>query len=128
MQTDFKPDGYSTISPYLIVPGAQQVINFLIRVFDGVPLRRFTDDSGRIAHGEVKIADSVLMLAEAIEGWPASSAHVHVYVPNVDEVYHKALDAGGVSVQAPEKKDDPDRRCGVTDSSGTTGWIATQVE
>jgi PhnB protein len=111
MQTDFKPTGYSTISPYLIVSGAQQTIDFLIRVFDGVPLRQFTDDQGRIAHGEVQIEDSV-----------------HVYVSNVDKAYRKALDAGAVSVQAPEKKDDPDRRCGVTDSSGTTWWIATQVE
>jgi uncharacterized glyoxalase superfamily protein PhnB len=53
-------------------------------------------------------------------------AHVHVYVPDVDDAYARALAAGAESVQAPVRKEDADRRAGVRDTNGTTWWIGTQ--
>ena len=79
-------------------------------------------------HSEVRIEDSVLMVADSVEGWPAAPAHVHVYVRDVDSTYRRALDAGAASVQEPTKKDDPDKRGGVRDAGGTTWWISTKVE
>ncbi len=128
MSVPFKPPGYSTVSPYLIVAGAQDTIAFLERVFNAVEKRRFTDESGKIAHAEVLIGDSVVMLAQGGEGWPPVPSHVHIYVADVDTTYKLALEAGGISVQEPMKKDDADKRCGVRDSGGTTWWIATMVE
>jgi uncharacterized glyoxalase superfamily protein PhnB len=52
---------------------------------------------------------------------------VHVYVPDVDDTYNRALAAGGVSVQEPVKKEDDDKRGGVMDPGGTTWWISTKV-
>ena len=124
---DFKPDGYSTVSPYLIVTDAELTIRFLQTVFDANEIRRFADDSGRLMHAEVRLGDTVVMLADCTDSWPAIPSYVHVYVPDVDEAYRRALAAGGTSVQEQAKKDDDDKRGGVKDGGGTTWWIATKV-
>ncbi|HZG42357.1 MAG TPA: VOC family protein [Longimicrobium sp.] len=128
MSGSHKPEGYSTVSPYLIVDGASETIEFVVRVFDGVPLRRFADESGKLVHAEVRIDDTVVMVADAVQGWPAVPSHVHVYVADVDATYRRALEAGASSVQEPVQRDDPDKRGGVKDAGGTTWWIATKVQ
>ena len=79
-------------------------------------------------HSEIRLDDSVLMIADSAEGWPALPAHVHVYLPDVDAAYTAALKAGAESVQEPVKKQDADKRGGVKDAGGTTWWIGTKVE
>jgi PhnB protein len=129
MMQQSKPDGYSTVSPYLVVDGAAETIAFLQRVFGAEELRRFPDDSGRIIHAEVRIGDTVLMIADpGPPDWPAVAGHVHVYVEDVDASYREALSAGAESVQEPVQKEDEDRRGGVRDAGGTTWWIATRME
>ena len=123
-----KPDGYSTVSPYLVVSGAQRVIDFLTRTFDATRLRRYDMPDGSIMHAEVRIGNTVVMLGDAGSEWPPVPAFLHVYVDDVDATYQRALAAGGVSVQEPQRKgDDPDRRGGVKDPGGNTWWIATPV-
>lgn len=128
MSQTYKPDNYNTVSPYLIVDGANGTIEFIKTVFGAVELRRFPDATGRIMHAEVRIDDTVLMLADSVEDWPSVPSHVHIYVNDVDTIYKRALEAGGLSVQEPIKKDDEDKRGGVKDAGGTTWWIATKVE
>ena len=123
-----KPQGYTTVSPYLIVDGASATIDFLRTVFGAVELRRFPDASGKVMHAEVRIDDTVVMLADGGDAWPPIPSYVHVYVRDVDATYASALEAGATSVQAPVKKDDEDKRGGVKDAGGTTWWIATRVE
>jgi len=127
MSCAHKPDGYSAVSPYLIVDGASATIDFLVRVFGAAELRRFPDDSGKLMHAEVRIDDTVVMLADGGEGWPPVPSYVHVYVADVDDTYRRALEAGASPVQEPVKKDDDDRRGGFKDPGGTTWWIATKV-
>ena len=107
--------------------GARWTIEFLVQAFNAEPMRHFADPSGKIMHAEVRIDDTVLMIADSAEGWPSIPAHVHIYVPDVDATYQRALEAGARSVQVPVKKDDADKRGGVKDASGKTWWIATQV-
>lgn len=128
MSRSYKPDGYSTVSPYLIVDGASRTIEFLVRVFDAVELRRFPDQAGKLMHAEVRIDDTVVMIADAGDGCPPVPSQVHVYVNDVDATYRRALEAGATSVQEPVKKEDEDKRGGVKDAGGTTWWIATGVE
>jgi PhnB protein len=123
-----KPDGYTTVSPYLIVDGASATIDFLQKVFAGVELRRFADQSGKVMHAEVRIDDTIVMVADGAEGWPPVPSHVHIYVRDVDATYRRALKAGAASVQEPVKKADADKRGGVKDAGGTTWWIATKVD
>ena len=126
-QTPFKPTGYSTVSVYLVADGAQRVIDFLQAVLDVEPLRRDDRPDGLVEHAEVRLGDSVVMLTDSAEGFPAFPVWLHVYVPDVDETYRRALDAGGRSVQEPRQKGDADRRSGVMDPCGNTWWFATQV-
>lgn len=128
MSESYKPANYTSVSPYLVVDGADATITFLQRVFGAEEIRRFSDDEGRVVHGELRIDGCVLMLADSVEDWPAVPAHVHIYVPDVDDTYSKALAAGATSVQAPLKKGDEDKRGGVRDAGGTTWWIGTKVE
>jgi len=128
MSESYKPANYTSVSPYLVVDGADATITFLQRVFGAEEIRRFSDDEGRVVHGELRIDGCVLMLADSVEDWPAVPAHVHIYVPDVDATYAKALAAGATSVQAPLKKGDEDKRGGVRDAGGTTWWIGTKVE
>jgi PhnB protein len=126
--TSYKPHTYSTVSPYLIVNGANETIEFLTKVFGATELRRFPDANGKITHAEVRLEDTVLMLADSAEGWQAVPTHVHIYVSDVDATYRRALESGATSVQEPVKKDDADKRGGVKDAGGTTWWIATKIE
>lgn len=127
MNMSYKPATYSTVSPYLIVADAAATIEFLERVFDAVELRRFPRPDGKLMHAEIRIDDTVVMLADSVEGWPPVPSFVHVYVADVDETYRRALEAGAESVQEPVQKEDEDKRGGVKDAGGTTWWIATRV-
>jgi PhnB protein len=123
-----KPHGYTTVAPYLIVDGASGTIEFLRNVFGAVELRRFPGPAGKIMHAEVRIDDTVVMIADGADGWPPVPSHVHVYVRDVDAAYRRALEAGAASVQEPVKKADADKRGGIKDAGGTTWWIATKVD
>lgn len=128
MAKAYKPEGYTSVAPYLMVENAARTVDFLLRTFGAAELRRIPDGSGGIMHAEVRIDDTVVMLADRPPSYPAIEAHVHVYVPDVDATYRRAIEAGGTPVQEPIKKDDPDKRGGVRDAGGTTWWIATQVD
>lgn len=123
----YKPDGYNSLSPYLVVDDPDAVMAFLERVLGAKRLRRFEDDEGGVVHAEIRVDDTVVMIGGASEEWPAMRYNLHVYVPDVDATFQAALDAGAEAIQAPEQKDDPDRRCGVRGPGGNAWWFATQV-
>lgn len=127
MESNYKPSGYPSVSAYLIVSDAAATIDFLCRVFDAREIRRFDSEQGGIMHAEVRLDDSVLMIADDPSGGSGVPAHVHIYVEDVDAVYERAVKADAESVQAPMQKEDEDRRAGVRQASGTTWWIATRV-
>lgn len=127
MSEAWKPDGYSTVSPYLISAGAERVVDFLRATFGASELRRYDTPDGSILHAEVRVGDTVVMLGDAGGEWPAVPCHVHVYVEDVDAAFQKAVQAGGTVVQEPTQREgDPDRRGGVEDPAGNTWWISTQ--
>lgn len=124
--TSYKPQGHSDLSPYLVVDGAAAVIDFMKTVFDAREMYRHPGEDGSILHAEVRIGDTVVMLSDPNAGWEARPAHVHVYVPDVDATYARALAAGAQPLQAPVRKEDPDKRGGVLDPGGTSWWISTR--
>ena len=124
----YKPAGYNSVSVYLVANGAQRVIDFLTAVFGATPLRRYDNTDGTIMHAEVRVDDTVIMLGEASTQHPPALGFVHVYVPDVDATYARALAAGAQSIQAPSTRDgDPDKRGGVKDPAGNTWYFATQL-
>jgi len=129
MSPNWKPENYNSVSVYIMAERAQPVIDFLKKTFDAVPLRRFDAPDGRIMHAEMRVGDTVVMLSEANREYPAFPVWLHVYMPDVDATYKKALAAGATSAQEPvQKAGDPDRRGGVIDPAGNTWWISTQMQ
>lgn len=124
---NYKPAGHTSVAPYLIVNGAAKTMVFLTKVFGATELLRKLRADGTVMHAEMRIDDTVVMLADGVDGWPPLPAHVHVYVADVDATYHRGLEAGATAVMAPSKKEDEDKRGGMQDAGGTTWWVATKV-
>ncbi|MCA1554497.1 MAG: VOC family protein [Chloroflexi bacterium] len=122
------PEGYHTVTPYLVVPNAPAFMQFLQAAFGAQETVRMTDPSGRIAHAEVTIGDSVMMLAEASDTASHSPAMIHLYVDDCDAAYQRALVAGAISLRAPTDQFYGDRSAGVKDAFGNQWWLATHVE
>ncbi len=122
------PEGYRTVTPYLVVKGAADVLEFVKQAFEGEEKFRMEQPDGSIGHAEVVIGDSIVMVGSAGEENPAMPAMIHLYVEDCDATYEKALAAGGTSVREPENQFYGDRSAGVRDSTGNLWWIATHVE
>jgi uncharacterized glyoxalase superfamily protein PhnB len=123
----YKPQGYASVSAYIVADGAQRVIDFLRATFGAEQVSRFDNPDGSVMHAEVRVDDTIVMIADGGGPFPPFPVWLHVYVPDVDATYRRALAAGGVSVEEPRQKGDPDRRGGVKDPAGNTWWIATRV-
>jgi|GEM_PF-6541922 len=99
---------------------------FMQATFDcGEPIEAIRREDGKIAHGEVRIGDSVVMFGSAKEEYPAYATAMYVYVPDVDATYAKAIAAGAVSMREPTDEFYGDRSCGFKDPTGNQWWIAT---
>jgi PhnB protein len=115
--------GYQTITPYLTVKGAEQLVEFVKQAFGGNEVFRTTGSAGGL-HAEVIVGDSKLMIG----GYPdveEKPAALHLYVPDADAVYQRALEAGATSLEEPVDQFYGDREAGVKDPSGNVWWIAT---
>ena len=123
------PEGYHTVTPYLVVDGAEKIITFMKDAFGAKPqFGPMKRPDGKVMHAELKIGDSVVMISDSNERAKANTSMLHLYVPNVDAVYQKALKAGGTSVMEPQDQFYGDRTGGVTDPAGNHWHIATHVE
>jgi PhnB protein len=123
-----RPDGYHSVTPYLVVDGAASVIDFLKEVFNAQEVMRLAAPRGRIGHTEMRIGDSLVMLGDAHDGHPPMQAMLHVYVDDADATYQRAVAAGAPSVQAPADQFYGDRSGAVKDPCGNLWWIATHIE
>jgi PhnB protein len=123
------PDGFHTVTPYLIVEGAAKTISFMQQALgaqhDHEPTLR---PDGTIMHATLKVGDSKVMIADASEHAKATSAMLYLYVPNVDATYQMALKAGATSIMEPADQFYGDRSGGVKDSAGNTWFFGTHIE
>lgn len=122
------PEGYGNVIPFLICTGAEDVIKFAQDAF-GAKLSDFSkSESGAFRHATIHIRDSAIMLSEGSAEYPAQPTMLYIYFENVDEVYKKAIEAGGVSLREPTNEFYGDRTCGVSDPSGNQWWLASHFE
>ncbi len=129
MNKEFKPIGYNSVSPYFVVNGAQKLIDMLKQIFDAKELRRYDKPDGTILHVELQIDDSVIMMGDSTDQFPANQHLIHVYVPDVNETYNKAINIGCIPLVTPTQRDgEPNRRGSFKDFSGNVWSIATQIE
>jgi PhnB protein len=127
MTSTSPPPGYHTVTPYLIVKGANRLIEFLTAAFDASQVFLDPHPDGSVRHAELKIGDSKVMLSEARDGHPPMPCMIFLYVDDVDESYRRALAAGGTSVREPRDESHGDRMGGVTDPVGGQWWMATRI-
>ncbi len=91
---DVTPDGYSTVCSWLVTADTKRLMRFLTEVFGAEELALLAAPDGRVAHAEVRICDTVLLLFDTPEGWPATPSHHRIYVGDADAVVERALGAG----------------------------------
>lgn len=120
------PDGYTAVTPYLLVEGAAEFIEFLVCGFNAVERRRVPMPQGGIGHAEVEIDGAVLMVADAFPpDFPATQSLLHLYVGDVDTTYARAVEAGATSIAEPSDESYGDRMARVLDPCGNQWIIAT---
>jgi len=138
MTTNIKPipDGYHTLTTYLVVRGAADALEFYKKAFAATELSRLNMPDGKIAHGEFKIGDSIFMIADekpqctdiSPETLGGSPVKLHLYVPDVDTTFANAIKAGAKETMPPVNQFWGDRMGAVVDPFGHLWLIATHIE
>jgi PhnB protein len=128
MAVEAVPARYGSITPYLVVVGADKLVKFLEQAFGGVCIERVPGPTGALAHAEVKIGDSIVMLGEASERAKAFPATIYHYVPNIDEAHRRAVASGATVLTEPTDQFYGDRSGAVIDPCGNFWYLATHVE
>ena len=123
------PDGYHTVTPYLVVEGAEKLLEYVKQAFGAEEVVRMDGPNGKIAHAEVRIGDSMIMLGNAspMQGG-AMPATIHLYVDDADAMYGRAIEAGGTMLEEPADQFYGDRRAAVRDPVGNHWFMATHTE
>jgi PhnB protein len=121
------PDGYGTVTPWIISHDTARLIDFVTTAFDGTETGRVLNDDGTIGHAEVRIGDSVVMMFDARLDWPDTPAYLRLYVADGDAVYNHALAAGATSVTEMTELFWGDRVGRVRDPLGNVWWIQDRV-
>jgi PhnB protein len=125
---EFKPKEYHTVTPYLMVDGAAQLIEFMVDVIGGTELMRLPAPEGRVGHAEVRVGDSIVMVADAATPGDVMPTMLHLYVEDADSLYARAVTRGAASLQEPKTEFYGDRMAGVKDAFGNKWYFATHVE
>lgn len=119
------PDGYSSVTPWVIVRGAAAFIDFLAEVFGALERGRMLGPDGSIVHAEVEIGGAVVMLFDARQDWPDTPSFLRLYLADADAAYARALAAGSKSVTRPTDLFFGDRVSRVRDPWGNLWWLHT---
>jgi PhnB protein len=121
------PQGMHNITPYLHPKGAPEVIDFLKRAFLAEEVFRAQDPAGTVHHAKIRIGDSIIAMGEAHGPYQPMPAALHLYVPDTDATYKRALEAGAISIDEPVDRGYGDRYAGVKDPFGNVWYIATHL-
>jgi PhnB protein len=122
------PEGYHTVTPALTVQGTPKLIDFLKQAFDAKEIEVMKRPDGAIAHAEVRIGDSVVMLGEANAELKPTPGSFYLYVTDADATYKRAIRAGATSIRELRDEFYGDRNGAVRDPFGNSWWIGTRKE
>lgn len=126
------PDGYHSVTPWIIGKNTAGVIDFLIAAFDAADLGRMADEDGNIGHAEVRIGDSVVMLFDSpqrpAQNWPATPAFLRMYVDDIHATIKKAVAAGATIITEPMHLFWGDLVGRFSDPFGNLYWVQTRIE
>ena len=130
------PEGYSTVTPYLIVTGAANAIEFYKKAFGATEIMRLTQPDGKIGHAEIQIGSSRVMLADEVldmgfwspRSLGGSGTGIMLYVDDVDAAFKRAVEAGAKMLQPVKNQFYGDRSGTLSDPFGHMWTISTHVE
>lgn len=123
------PEGYHTVTPFVLVRGAEAFTEFLINAFGAVELfPPVKGEDGSVGHAEVRIGDSVVMYFDSKPHWPETPSFLRLYVDNCPTLYQQALEAGATSVTKPTHVPWGDIGARVRDPFGNLWWIQSRIE
>jgi PhnB protein len=122
------PDGYHTVTPYLVVPDVAALLPFLQKAFGAEIKEDVKGPEGKSMHAEVRIGSSMVMLGQANEQHAPMPCCLYLYVEDVDALYARAVKAGAESLMEPTDQFYGDRNGGVKDPAGNCWWIGTHKE
>lgn len=120
------PEGFHTVTPYLMAPDADGLVEFMGQTFGATEVFRARGAKGG-THVEVRVGDSMVMIG-GYQGMQPQPAAIFLYVEEVDDVYARALEACATSTEEPADRPEGDRRAGVADPFGNSWFIATRIE
>ena len=123
------PDGYGTVTPWLISPDSAALIRFLAAAFGASEIAgsRMHNPDGSIAHVEVEIGSSIVMLFDSYEGWPETPGFFRLYVDDADATHRQAIGAGATSITEVTELFWGDRVGRVRDPFGNVWWLQSHV-
>lgn len=127
-KSNYVPEGFHTVTSYLVVDGAEKFIDFTKEAFGAKLIFISKTDDGKVMHATIQIGDSMLMVSDSMEGMPALSTMQFLYVEDADSVFEKALSANGKSIRALRDEFYGDRAGAIKDAWNNTWWIATHLE
>jgi len=113
------------LAPYIVATNAVDLAQFIVRALGGAITYEAEPQNGRPTHLEVRIADGLVMIGEMPPGRTPFPAMIHLYVPDADRAYRRALDAGASSVREPAVAPDGLTRGGVRDAWGNQWWFSS---
>jgi uncharacterized glyoxalase superfamily protein PhnB len=122
------PDGYTTVTPWIISADTAKLFAFLAAAFDGVELARVANPDGSIGHAEIRIGDAVVMAFDAPDGTAAVPAFLRLFLPDARVAFAKAIQAGATEVTKPTLLAFGDRVARIRDPLGNIWWLQQRVE
>lgn len=122
------PQGYHTVTPWIVSRDTVRLIDYVKRAFGAAELACLKGEDGHVQHAEVRIGDSVVMMFDARPEWPPAPGLLRLYVADADAVHRRAVAAGGTSVTDVTHLFFGDRVGRVRDPLGNLWWIQTHVE
>jgi PhnB protein len=136
MAVKYIPDGYHTATPYLIIKGAAEALEFYKKAFGASELLRMPGSDGKIGHAEIKIGNSPIMLADEFpnmgykspQSLGGSPVSIMLYVENVDKTVERAVAEGAKITKAVQDQFYGDRNGTISDPFGHVWTISTHVE
>jgi PhnB protein len=126
--TNFQPEGYTTVAPWVVTDDTSALLDFVTSVFGGVELARVAVEDGTIGHGEIRVGDTVVLAFDRRSGWPSMPSLLRVFVPDADAAMARAVEAGARVVTEAATNAWGARGGRVRDPLGNIWWVTQQVE
>ncbi len=122
------PEGYTTVTPWMISRDSVRLLEFIKRAFHGEEIARIHNEDGSVGHAEIRIGNAVVMMFDTREDWPDTPGFLRLYMEDGDAAFEQALQAGATPVTQMTNLAFGERVGRVRDPLGNLWWIHQRIE